>query len=126
VIHINVSRRRLRIPQSPQNLINESPEFSLAGTSPYLKFRMTALQRIINGTVELPVFRAILRRLPATRFIRRVARHIYIFRVFCSTETVEGARERGRERERKRFEREKDKTCVSSRVDYNSIDVRTK
>jgi len=31
---------RLRISRSPQNLINESPEFSLVGTSPYLKFRI--------------------------------------------------------------------------------------
>lgn len=94
-------------PQSPQNLINESPEFSLAGTSqPYLKFRMTALRRIINGAVELPVFRAILRRSPATRFIRRVAsRDASTYLARFAPRRPSKARERKREGDGEREER---------------------
>jgi len=43
------------ISRSPQNLINESLNFLSEGHQrTYLKFRMTALRRIINDAVGLP------------------------------------------------------------------------
>lgn len=127
MIRINVSRRRLRIPRSPQNLINESPEFSLAGTSPYLKFRMTALRRIINGAVELPVFRAILRLgcLQRDSFVESRRASTYFARFAPRRPSKVREKEGDSKCERESDSREKDTRRVSFRADYNSIDVRT-
>jgi len=122
VIRINVSWCYLRISRPPQNLINESPEFSLPGTSPYLKFRMTALRRIINGAVELPVFHTILQWLPATRFIRWIASTYFArFAPWRPSKAREKEREQKRE---KVMKKEGYSTRMSFRVDYNSIDIR--